>query len=61
MLTGLLAAAHTVMKVGQLLIALHNKGVGQEIVDDIRELVKDVHDAIDVHHTNAGLKDDKEV
>ena len=56
MLVGLLAVAHTLMKVAQLVLALHNKGVDKEIVDDIHDLVQDVHDAVDTHHTNEGLK-----
>lgn len=60
MLFGLLAAAHKLMRVGQLVIRLHHKGVDKMIVDDILNLVDEVHRAIDDHHTKAGLKNDQD-
>ena len=60
MLFGLLAAAHKLMRIAQLVIKLHHKGVDKIIIDDISKLVNDVHNAIDHHHTKAGLKNDQD-
>ena len=61
MLAGLMLAAHIAMTIGKKVIELHNKGVDQKIIDEINKVVHDVHDVIDGHHTNAGLKNDQEV
>ena len=61
MLAGLMLAAHIAMTIGKKVIELHNKGVDQKIIDEINKVVKEVHDVIDQHHTNAGLKNDQEV
>ena len=61
MLAGLMLAAHIAMTIGKKVIELHNKGVDQKIIDEINKVVNEVHDVIDQHHTNAGLKNDQEV
>ena len=61
MLAGLMLAAHIAMTIGKKVIELHNKGVDQKVIDEINKVVKEVHDVIDQHHTNAGLKNDQEV
>ena len=60
MLAGLTLAAHIAMTIGKKVIELHNAGVDKKIIDEINKVVKDVHDVIDQHHTNAGLKDNPE-
>ncbi len=61
MLAGLTLAAHIAMTIGKKVLELHNKGVDQKVIDEINKVVKEVHDVIDQHHTNAGLKNDQEV
>ena len=61
MLAGLMLAAHIAMTIGKKVIELHNKGVDQKVIDEINKVVREVHDVIDQHHTNAGLKNDQEV
>ena len=61
MLAGLTLAAHIAMTIGKKVIELHNKGVDQKVIDEINKVVKEVHDVIDQHHTNAGLKSDQGV
>ena len=42
-------------------LELHNAGVDTKITDEVNKVVRDVHDVIDQHHTNAGLKNDQEM
>ena len=60
MLAGLTLAAHIAMTIGKKVLELHNKGVDQKVIDEINKVVKEVHDVIDQHHTDAGLKADSE-
>ena len=60
MLAGLTLAAHIAMTIGKKVLELHNKGVDRKVIDEINKVVKEVHDVIDGHHTNAGLKNDQE-
>ena len=61
MLVGLTLAAHIAMTIGKKILELHNKGIDQKVIDEINKVVKEVHDVINQHHTNAGLKKDQEV
>ena len=58
MFSGILAAIQILFHVGRKLLELHNAGVDDEVIDDIHDLAKDFHSAIDEHHTNAGLKNE---
>ena len=61
MLAGLTLAAHIAMTIGRKILELHNAGVGEKIINEINETIKAVHDVVDKHHTDAGLKADKAV
>ena len=51
MFVGLLAAVHLASVTIPKILELHRQGVDKEIIDEINDLMKKIHDVVDDHHT----------